>query len=267
MGERDADEARRTPAIHRAHRADSAVRHQAHRDGIPASGGRGAVSIGICRFRSSRMSTASRPPDFLSDHVRDCAPLTPSRISRRLRRPIRCKSASARRTLIRAEFSGDNVRAERRFRRAVCAGRPAQADTLRVITERESAGGPGFFQAQALLGIPGRRDRAGRRSRRERSFCFSTTRFPCSGTSWSGASPPARRLCGASGRRDSFNLLLFNSELSLFSPQPRPATPPDIWSRRCAFIRNSRIRGGTDLQQALDRRARAARAPANRISC
>ena len=60
--------------------------------------------------------------------------------------------------------------------------------------------------------------------------------------------------CEAALRRlrptDSFNLLLFNSEVSLLSPQPRPASPANI-EQALAFIRNSRIRGGTDLQRAL----------------
>ena len=38
--------------------------------------------------------------------------------------------------------------------------------------------------------------------------------------------------------------------MSLFAPQPRPATPPNI-EQALAFIRNSRIRGGTDIERAL----------------
>lgn len=49
---------------------------------------------------------------------------------------------------------------------------------------------------------------------------------------------------------DSFNLLLFNSGVSAFAPQPRPATPQNV-EQALTFIRNSRIRGGTDLQKAL----------------
>ena len=49
---------------------------------------------------------------------------------------------------------------------------------------------------------------------------------------------------------DSFNLLLFNSELSSFSPAPATATTANV-EQALAFIRNSRIRGGTDLQRAL----------------
>jgi Ca-activated chloride channel homolog len=148
---------------------------------------------------------------------------------------------------VRAEFSGNNVELKEDFAVRYALD-PAQADMLRVITERETASGPGFFQAQTLLRIP---------------------------TSQSGASQPARTLivlfdnslsmqwdklersfaaCEIALRRlrpaDSFNLLLFNSEVNLFAPQPREATPANI-EQALAFIRNSRIRGGTDLQKAL----------------
>ena len=60
--------------------------------------------------------------------------------------------------------------------------------------------------------------------------------------------------CEAALRRlravDSFNLMLFNSELNQFAPQPRPATPENI-EQALAFVRNSRIRGGTGVQRAL----------------
>ena len=63
-----------------------------------------------------------------------------------------------------------------------------------------------------------------------------------------------RQACETALRRlrpaDSFNLLLFNSEVDLFAPQPRAATPENI-EQALAFIRNSRIRGGTDLKRAL----------------
>src|SRR5262249_32421278 len=49
---------------------------------------------------------------------------------------------------------------------------------------------------------------------------------------------------------DSFNLLLFNSEIASFTPAPAAANMANI-ERALAFIRESRIRGGTDLQRAL----------------
>jgi len=56
--------------------------------------------------------------------------------------------------LIRAEFFGNSVELKEDFAVRYALDQ-AEADTARVITERETGSGPGFFQAQALLKIPG----------------------------------------------------------------------------------------------------------------
>ncbi len=50
---------------------------------------------------------------------------------------------------------------------------------------------------------------------------------------------------------DHFNLLLFNTSVTSFSPGPGPATPDQI-EKALAMVRSSRLRGGTDLEKALD---------------
>jgi Ca-activated chloride channel family protein len=154
---------------------------------------------------------------------------------------------------IRAEFFANNVELKEDFAVRYALD-PAAADTLHVITEREDNAGPGFFQAQTLLGMP----KAG--------LGMPKT---------SAASQPARTLivlfdnslsmqwdklersfaaCEAALKRlrpaDSFNLLLFNSDVSAFAPQPLPATPRNI-EQALTFIRNGRIQGGTNLQRVL----------------
>ena len=49
---------------------------------------------------------------------------------------------------------------------------------------------------------------------------------------------------------DRFNVLLFNTELNWFEKQPVSADKPTV-ERALEFVRASRLRGGTDLQQAL----------------
>ncbi len=51
---------------------------------------------------------------------------------------------------MKAEFFGNNVELKDDFAVRYALD-PAEADTLRVITERETVTGPGFFQAQALF--------------------------------------------------------------------------------------------------------------------
>jgi Ca-activated chloride channel family protein len=50
---------------------------------------------------------------------------------------------------------------------------------------------------------------------------------------------------------DKFNLLLFNTDVSAFTPAPAPATPDQV-EKALAMVRSSRLRGGTDLEKAFD---------------
>ena len=49
---------------------------------------------------------------------------------------------------------------------------------------------------------------------------------------------------------DRFSLILFNQDVSLYKPQPVAATPEAV-EQALAFVKASRLRGGTDLGQAL----------------
>jgi Ca-activated chloride channel homolog len=50
---------------------------------------------------------------------------------------------------------------------------------------------------------------------------------------------------------DRFNLLMFNSKVAAFQPALSSATPVSL-QKATDFVRNSRLRGGTDLQSALE---------------
>jgi Ca-activated chloride channel family protein len=154
--------------------------------------------------------------------------------------------------LVKAEFSGNNVDLKEDFAVRYSLDL-AQADTLRVITEREASSEPGFFQAQALLRIPATQSVVDPQHSAHRARTLILLFDNSLSMQWDKLER-SFAACEAALRRlrptDSFNLLLFNSEVSLFTPQPRPATPENI-EQALAFIRNSRIRGGTDLQRAL----------------
>jgi Ca-activated chloride channel family protein len=154
--------------------------------------------------------------------------------------------------LVKAEFFGSNVDLKEDFALRYALD-PAGADTVNVLTERETASGPGFFQAQALLRIPaiqtGITPKPPTQPAKTLILLFDNSlsmQWDKLERSFAACETALRRLRSA----DSFNLLLFNSELNLFAPQPRPATPENV-ERALTFIRNSRIRGGTDLQRAL----------------
>jgi Ca-activated chloride channel family protein len=150
--------------------------------------------------------------------------------------------------LVRAEFTGANVELKEDF--AVRYGiDPAEADTLRVIAERETATGPGFFQAQALLRLTPPATPAAKAPARTLIVMFDNSlsmQWDKLERSFAATEAALRRLRPG----DFFNLMLFNSRVELWSPQPRAATLQNI-EQALTFIRNSRIRGGTDLQAAL----------------
>lgn len=121
----------------------------------------------------------------------------------------------------------------------------AQAGQLRVIAHREN--NEGYFGASVLLANPPTATVAPPRTvialfdnslsmqweKLERTFAAN------------------EQLLRGLRPQDSFNLLLFNSTVSAFEPKPVRATPANV-ERALEFIRNSRIRGGTHLQAALD---------------
>ncbi len=154
--------------------------------------------------------------------------------------------------LVKAEFFGNNVELKEDLALRYALD-PAEADTLHVITERQNASEPGFFQAQTLLRIPSAQTAAASPHAAPRAKTIILLFDNSLSMQWDklersfAACETALRLLRPA---DAFNLLLFNSEVEAFSPQPRPATPQNI-EQALAFIRNSRIRGGTNLQGAL----------------
>ena len=103
--------------------------------------------------------------------------------------------------MVKAEFAAGKVELKEDFTVRYALD-PAEADTLRVITQRDTATGPGFFQAQTLLRMAATGACAAPRPRPAgpaRSSCCSTIRFPCNGTSSSAALPLAKPRCAACG--------------------------------------------------------------------
>jgi Ca-activated chloride channel family protein len=149
--------------------------------------------------------------------------------------------------LVKAVSYGANVELREDF--AVKFGFDAgQANQLRVTAERED--GDGFFEATALLGAPAKRAA-------EPAAASPRTVIVLFDNSLSMQWEKLERsfqACEATLRRlrpgDSFNLILFNSEVATFAPAPVSAAPAKV-EAALDWIRKSNIRGGTDLQQAL----------------
>ena len=147
---------------------------------------------------------------------------------------------------VKASFEGRKVAFTEDF--AVRYGiDPARGEQLEVIAHRE-AGEPGFFEASALLtqgaaataqGVPRSivilfdNSLSMQWEKLERSFQALET------------------LLRALRPQDKFNLILFNSEVQALAPAPIAADTAAV-EKALAFVKASRLRGGTDLERALD---------------
>ena len=132
--------------------------------------------------------------------------------------------------------------------------RPRQPDAADTAPTRPVSPSRGFSRPRRCLLRTAKRPPPARRlqpGRREPSWYCSIPRSPCNGKSWSAATWPLETLLHSLRPADRFNLLLFNTELSWFEKQPIIADKPAV-ERALEFVRASGLRGGTNLQQALD---------------
>ncbi len=146
--------------------------------------------------------------------------------------------------LVKAVYNGDNVALKEDF--TVRYGFDgAQADTLKVSTDREAPTEPGFFRADALLRLDAKQAQPQTAPPRTVIVLFDNSlsmQWDKLERSFTAFETTLHRLRPV----DSFNVVLFNSEVAALCPAPRPATPENI-EKALAFVRSSRIRGGTDL--------------------
>ena len=157
--------------------------------------------------------------------------------------PLQIREKTA--NFVRAEFFGNNVPLSEdfaiRYRHAASG-----ANTLKVVTD--SQGGENFFQTAALLKASPAPSAASAPPRTVIAL-FDTSlsmQWEKLERSFQAAETLLKRL----RPRDRFNLVLFNSNTSLFRPAPIAASMQNV-EAALAFIRNHDIRGGTDLEKGL----------------
>lgn len=142
---------------------------------------------------------------------------------------------------------------------------PARADSLEVLTYRNPDPGtpapdtttpepkvrePGFFQASALLGS-GMKNGTANGGRPRTVVALFDNSLSMQWEKLERSFQALETLLRGLRPADRFNLLLFNSEVATFSPAPVAADRASI-DRAMAFIRASNLRGGTNLQAALE---------------
>ncbi len=171
---------------------------------------------------------------------------------------------------VRADYEGRNVVLSEDFA-VKYALDPAEGDHLQILTHRDpappppdaadveagvpatpapnTAPEPGFFEASVLIGTPPTTPGAAAPSKTVIALFDNSLSMQ-----WEKLDrnfQALERILHSLKPADKFNLLLFNTTLTPFAPSPVAASPDQV-EKALAMIRASRLRGGTDLQKALD---------------
>ncbi len=169
---------------------------------------------------------------------------------------------------VKGSFQGDNVNLSEDFV-ATYDLDAAGADTLNVLTYRNpvssqpvptetaptrSTNEPGFFQAEALLGYgksspSGASGNAASGTPKTLVILFDTS-LSMQWEKLERSYQALESLLRTLGPSDRFSLLMFNNQVQTFQPAPVAAEPAAV-QRALDFVRSSKLRGGTDLQRAL----------------
>jgi Ca-activated chloride channel family protein len=129
----------------------------------------------------------------------------------------------------------------------------AQPSPTEMSPER-SGSEPGFFETEALLGLgsassPATAASAATAPPKTIVLLFDTS-LSMQWDKLERSYAALERTLHSLKPTDHFNLLLFNTEISKFQPSPVAADPAAV-GKALDFVRASRLRGGTDLQEAL----------------
>ena len=169
--------------------------------------------------------------------------------------------------VIRAGFQAENLDLSEDF--AVQYELQPVGDRLHVITHRDPNSGqpdptetsprptknePGFFEVQAVLGKqsaggPGRKEQKSRPP--HNVVVLFDNSLSMQWESLESSYAALQKIMHSLRPEDRFNLLLFNNRVTPFQPHMMAATPVAI-RQADEFLQQSMLRGGTNLQQALE---------------
>jgi Ca-activated chloride channel family protein len=129
-------------------------------------------------------------------------------------------------------------------------------DKLAILSHRDSADEPGFFEASAL--IAGFKDKSPEKQTPKTVVALFDNSLSMQFDKLEKNFQALEALLHSLQPADRFNLVLFNTAVTPFAPAPVLATPDQI-EKALQMVRASRLRGGTDLRAALN--AALAQAP------
>jgi Ca-activated chloride channel family protein len=157
--------------------------------------------------------------------------------------PVQIRQQTA--NLVRADFEGRavNLTEDLSIEYSLV---PPKADTLAVITHRD-ANEAGFFEASTLVRLPPQNAGAG--ASRTIIALFDAS-LSMQWEKLERSYQALERLVRSLKTGDRFNVLLFNTEVAAMAPAPVTMSPEAV-EKALAFVRENRLRGGTNLQAAL----------------
>jgi Ca-activated chloride channel homolog len=126
----------------------------------------------------------------------------------------------------------------------------ARRDSLEVLTYRDGAAhpdDPGFFEASALLNLPQATAQTTPRSIVALFDASLSMQWEKLERSYAALEALLRSLKPS----DQFNVLLYNDKITPFRPAPVAGSMDNV-EKALAFLKGERLRGGTDMQTALD---------------
>src|SRR5215472_14355946 len=181
--------------------------------------------------------------------------------------------------LVRGTFEAENVNLTEDFIATFDLDK-AGSDTLAVITHRNLVSGqpsptemapirstnePGFFAADALLGLATNSANKGIDSTsaapRKTVVILFDTSLSMQWEKLERSYQALETLLRSLKPDDKFNLVLFNSQIQTFQTTPVEADSNNV-QHALDFVRSSRLRGGTNLQKALQEALKESSAPA-----
>ncbi|HWZ32173.1 MAG TPA: VIT and VWA domain-containing protein [Bryobacteraceae bacterium] len=145
---------------------------------------------------------------------------------------------------VKASFDARNVALTEDF--AMKYTPDASKNTLEVLTYRDG-NDPGFFEASALMALPSTNAPASPRTVVALFDASLSMQWEKLERSFRAFEALLRSLKPA----DQLNLLVYNEKIAPFAPSPVEATPENV-EKALAFLRGQQLRGGTNVQAALD---------------
>ena len=169
--------------------------------------------------------------------------------------------------LVKGSFQGENVNLTEDFVATLDLDKSG-SDAVAVIAHRQSVSGqpspaemapvrstnePGFFAANALLGFGQKNVKGSTTAKADNAKTLVILLDTSLSMQWEKLErsyQALETLLRTLQPQDRFNLILFNSQIQVFQPTPVAADSSAV-QHALEFVRASRLRGGTDLQKAL----------------